>query len=133
MMPGHRAIFSFSNRLIAPQLFVERFFGEFHRSCTVLLLGYIPLKQAVAGSVETQYAALGVELEFDDQALEAIAQLAISRNTGARGLRSIMENLMTDLMYEIPSRDDVASVRVTANCVLGTENPQIILKASSEE
>lgn len=79
------------------------------------------------------FAMDGVELEFDDQALEAIAQLAISRNTGARGLRSIMENLMTDLMYEIPSRDDVASVRVTANCVLGTENPQIILKTSVDE
>ena len=79
------------------------------------------------------FAMDGVSLEFDDQALEAIAQLAISRNTGARGLRSIMENLMTDLMYEIPSRDDVASVRITANCVLGTEKPQIILKAPIAE
>ena len=40
-----------------------------------------------------------------------------------------MENLMTDLMYEIPSRDDVASVQITANCVLGTEKPKIILKS----
>ena len=75
------------------------------------------------------FAMDGVELSFDEQALEAIAQLAITRNTGARGLRSIMENLMTDLMYEIPSRDDVASVQITANCVLGTEKPKIILKS----
>lgn len=77
------------------------------------------------------FAMDGVDLNFDDQALEAIAQLAISRNTGARGLRSIMENLMTDLMYEIPSRDDVVSVQITANCVLGTDKPKIITKNAS--
>lgn len=52
----------------------------------------------------------GVELEFEDAALRAIAKKAIERNTGARGLRSIVENIMMDIMYEIPSRDDIKKI-----------------------
>lgn len=75
-------------------------------------------------SIVNQYKKLlemdGVELEFEDEALNAIASLAIERNTGARGLRSIMENFMLPIMYEIPSRDDVAGLLITPDCV--TEN-----------
>ena len=52
----------------------------------------------------------GVELEFDDGALSAIAQKAIERKTGARGLRSITEETLLDIMYEIPSREDIENV-----------------------
>lgn len=73
----------------------------------------------------------GVELSFEDEALEAIAEMAISRNTGARGLRSIMESIMTDLMYEIPSSKDIAAIKITVGCVHGTQKPQITLKSAN--
>ncbi|MDP9144490.1 MAG: ATP-dependent Clp protease ATP-binding subunit ClpX, partial [Actinomycetota bacterium] len=59
----------------------------------------------------------GVELEFNDDALEAIADQAILRGTGARGLRAIMEEVLLPVMYDIPSRDDVAKVQVTGKTV----------------
>ena len=70
----------------------------------------------------------GIELEFDDSAADAVAELAIERNTGARGLRSIFENAMMKLMYELPSRDDVSKVIITGEFIKGKEEPQIILK-----
>ena len=83
-------------------------------------------------SIVKQYIKLiemdGVELKFDDGALEAVANLAIERNTGARGLRSIMENLMMSVMYDIPSRDNVASVIINADCVNGTDVPKLVEK-----
>ena len=72
-----------------------------------------------------------VELEFRDDALRAIAKKAIERNTGARGLRSIVENTMMECMYEVPSRDDVKKVIVTKEAVEGTE--QHILVSKDEE
>ena len=87
---------------------------------------------APKSSLVNQYKKLfdmdGVELSFEDEALEAIAEEAIGRNTGARGLRSIMENLMMPLMYDIPSRDDVAEVIITKGCVKGESKPKLILK-----
>ncbi len=77
-----------------------------------------------------QYAKLfeldGVELEFRDDALEAIADQAIRRGTGARGLRAIMEEVLLSVMYEIPSRDDVARVVITGQVVLEHVNPTIV-------
>ena len=70
----------------------------------------------------------GIELEFDDSAADAVAELAIERNTGARGLRSIFENAMMKLMYELPSRDDVSKVIITGGFIKGDEEAQIILK-----
>ena len=74
-----------------------------------------------------QYQALlsydDVELEFDDEALEEIASKAIERKTGARGLRSIIEETMLDVMFEVPSQEDVKLVRITKEAVNGTEKP----------
>ena len=81
-------------------------------------------------SIVNQYKKLfemdGVELSFDEDALMSIASLAIERNTGARGLRSIMEELMMPLMYEIPSREDVAELVITSQCVLEKAKPKYI-------
>lgn len=81
-------------------------------------------------SLVKQYKKLfemdGVALEFTQDALRAIAEKAIKRNTGARGLRSIIEETMTDLMFSIPSRGDVTSVTITAECVDGTAEPVIV-------
>jgi len=68
----------------------------------------------------------GVELEFSDDALEAVADQAILRGTGARGLRAIMEEVLQPVMYDIPSRDDVAKVLVTGKTVKENVNPTIV-------
>ena len=68
----------------------------------------------------------GVELEFSDDALEAIADQAILRGTGARGLRAIMEEVLLSVMYEVPSRDDVARVVITREAVLENVNPTLV-------
>ncbi|HER4540194.1 TPA: ATP-dependent Clp protease ATP-binding subunit ClpX [Streptococcus pyogenes NGAS719] len=74
-----------------------------------------------------QYQALlsydGVELAFDKEALEAIANKAIERKTGARGLRSIIEETMLDIMFEIPSQEDVTKVRITKAAVESKSKP----------
>ncbi|WP_338560573.1 ATP-dependent Clp protease ATP-binding subunit ClpX [Paraclostridium sordellii] len=74
----------------------------------------------------------GVELEFEDAALRAIAKKAIERNTGARGLRSIVENIMMDIMYEIPSRDDIKKIILTEACVKEETEPVVVLKGEEE-
>jgi ATP-dependent Clp protease ATP-binding subunit ClpX len=68
----------------------------------------------------------GVELDFTDDALEAIADQAILRGTGARGLRAIMEEVLMSVMYEIPSRTDVARVVISGEVVLEHVNPTIV-------
>ncbi len=77
-----------------------------------------------------QYARLfdmdGVELEFTDDALEAVADQAILRGTGARGLRAIMEEVLLPVMYDIPGRDDVARVVVTGETVRDNVLPTIV-------
>lgn len=79
-----------------------------------------------------QYTALlgldDVILEFQPDALEAMAELAIKRHTGARGLRSIIELTMKDVMYDIPSRDDVSKVIITKASVIDGEQPELQLK-----
>lgn len=84
-------------------------------------------------SLTKQYQKLlemdGVQLNFDRSAMETIAEQAIERNTGARGLRSIMETMMLPIMYDLPSREDVAEVIVNSECVLGTGTAQYVIKA----
>ena len=75
----------------------------------------------------------GVKLTFDNEALSAIAKLAIERNTGARGLRSIIEENMTQIMYDIPSRDDVEEVRITKRCIEKGAAPTLKLKKAISE
>lgn len=76
-----------------------------------------------------QYKALfdydRVELAFDDDALEAVADKAIEMKIGARGLRSVMEGAMTDVMYTIPSDPTVKKVTITADCVKGLAKPNV--------
>ncbi|MGL5345944.1 MAG: ATP-dependent Clp protease ATP-binding subunit ClpX [Peptostreptococcaceae bacterium] len=73
-----------------------------------------------------------VELEFEEEALRAIAKKAIERNTGARGLRSIVENVMMESMYEVPSREDVKKVVVTKESVSEGSQPELVLKDQEE-
>ena len=68
----------------------------------------------------------GVELEFTDEALRAIAEQAIQRGTGARGLRAIMEEVLLNVMYELPSREDVTKCLVDRDVVLTGVNPTLV-------
>jgi ATP-dependent Clp protease ATP-binding subunit ClpX len=69
-----------------------------------------------------------VALEFDQEALDAIAKEAIKRNTGARGLRAIIESIMLDVMFEVPSREDVKSCNVTKETVQNKVSPELKVK-----
>ncbi|GAA2983962.1 ATP-dependent Clp protease ATP-binding subunit ClpX [Lentilactobacillus parakefiri] len=73
----------------------------------------------------------GAELEFAPGALEKMAQLAIARDTGARGLRSIIEGVMRDIMFDLPSRNDVSKVIITPETVTDHKEPELILKQAS--
>ncbi len=80
-------------------------------------------KNSIVKQYEKLFEMDGVKLNFDEEALEAIASLAIERNTGARGLRAIMETLMMPIMYEVPSRNDIAELLITKECVLEKAAP----------
>ncbi len=83
-------------------------------------------------SIYKQYKKIfeleGVELIYEDSAIEAIAQKAIERKTGARGLRSIVEKVMLDLMYEIPSRRDIEKIIIDEKVITENQKPRLILK-----
>lgn len=70
-----------------------------------------------------------IDLEFDDDAIRAVAQKSIALKTGARGLRSVLENLMLDCMYEVPSQKDVVKIQFTRGNVEGTSKPTVVRKA----
>ena len=88
-------------------------------------------KNSLYKQYQKLFALDGIELEFEDGAFEAIAHMAIERNTGARGLRAIIESIMTVPMYELPSEKDVEKVIVSAGFVNGKEPLKVIRKAPS--
>lgn len=85
-------------------------------------------KNALVKQYQTLIGLDDCELEFTDGALKAMAQLAIERQTGARGLRSIIEDVMRDVMYDLPSRQDVANVVIEKRCVTQHTAPRYVLK-----
>ena len=88
-------------------------------------------------SLTKQYGKLfdyeGVEVDFRQDALKAIAAKAMERKTGARGLRSIMESVLLETMYKIPSEDNVCKVVVDASVIAGDSEPLLVYKQSEEE
>jgi len=83
-------------------------------------------RNALIKQYEKLFELDGVTLEFSQEALKAVAEEALKRNTGARGLRSILEEVMLDVMYDIPSREDIAKCIVTGETILKKEPPRII-------
>jgi ATP-dependent Clp protease ATP-binding subunit ClpX len=83
-------------------------------------------KNALVRQYKRLFELDGVELEFTEDALEAIADQAILRGTGARGLRAILEEVLLSVMYEVPSRKDVARVVITRDVVLEHVNPTLV-------
>ena len=109
---------------------IPEFIGRLPVVATVTPLDQVALmeiltkpKNALVRQYQRMFELDGVELDFDDDALEAIADLAVLRQTGARGLRAIMEEVLGPIMFEVPSNDDVARVIVTKAAVLENAAP----------
>jgi ATP-dependent Clp protease ATP-binding subunit ClpX len=85
-------------------------------------------KNALIKQYRKLFSYDGVKLSFEDDALDAIADLAVERKTGARGLRSIMEKAMMDVMYTIPSDNTIKECVITKACVLDGASPLIIME-----
>jgi ATP-dependent Clp protease ATP-binding subunit ClpX len=83
-------------------------------------------KNAITKQYQKLFGFDGIELEFDKDALEEVARTAISKKTGARGLRSILEQTMLDVMYEIPGNEKIAKCIVTKASIEGKEQPKLI-------
>ncbi len=84
-------------------------------------------KNSVISQYKTLFSMDDVELEFTDDAFEAIAEKTIERNTGARGLRSIIEGVLTKIMFEVPSDHTIAKVIINAECVNNGAEPELII------
>jgi ATP-dependent Clp protease ATP-binding subunit ClpX len=89
-------------------------------------------KNALVKQYQRMFEIDGVELEFTDDALDAVADQAILRGTGARGLRAIMEEVLLPVMFDVPSRDDVARVVVNREVVLENVNPTLVPREKAE-
>ncbi len=85
-------------------------------------------RNALVKQYEKIFELDGVALEFKDNCLQAIAEEAMNRNTGARGLRAIMEETLLDVMYDLPSRDDIERCIVTREVVVNGESPMLVTK-----
>ena len=88
-------------------------------------------------SLVKQYSRLfemdDCELDIEPAALDAIAELALERKTGARGLRAIMEELLVPVMYDLPDREDIATVHITSECVTEGAEPQFSYTDEAKE
>ncbi|MBV7411801.1 ATP-dependent Clp protease ATP-binding subunit ClpX [Dermabacteraceae bacterium TAE3-ERU27] len=85
-------------------------------------------RNALVKQYRHMFALDGVELDFDSAALNAVAELAIERGTGARGLRAIMEKALQPVMFDVPSRDDVSKVVITEGVVREGQEPLMLTK-----
>jgi ATP-dependent Clp protease ATP-binding subunit ClpX len=85
-------------------------------------------KNALIKQYQKLFAMEGVELIFTDDSLRAIAKLALERKSGARGLRSVLENTMLDIMYDVPFLDDIQSCTITRAVIEGTGGPELVRK-----
>ncbi len=89
-------------------------------------------KDAITKQYKVLFDLENVKLKFTDGALRAIAKLSVERKSGARGLRSILENTMLDIMYDLPSRNDVRECVITEDVVMNKEKPMLIFETKSE-
>ena len=87
-------------------------------------------KNAIVKQYQKLLELDGVELEFEDEALEAIAQRSFERKTGARGLRAVVEDVMMDVMYEVPSNDEIIGCTITKDSVENNAKPELKTKKS---
>ena len=118
--------------------FIPEFIGRFPIITTLKGLAEADLvriltepKNAVIKQYQRFFELENVKLEFDAEALRIIAHRAIQKGTGARALRSILESIMLDVMYDIPSQKDVAICRINGDVVNGVAQPELIKRSES--
>ena len=87
-------------------------------------------KNAITKQYQKMFEMEGVNLEFREDALQAVARRAMDRKTGARGLRTIMENVLLESMYELPSMDNVSKVVIDEAVINGEADPYLIYEKS---
>ena len=90
-------------------------------------------KNAIVKQYKRLFEFDGVELEFTEEAIKEIARRSIKRKTGARGLRAIMETVMMDVMYRIPSEQGVIKCTITEQAAKGEGQPEILYKMGSRK
>ena len=90
-------------------------------------------KNSLVKQYQTLFAMDDVDLIVEEDAVHAIAAKALALNTGARGLRGIFEKMMTDIMYELPSRPEVEKCIITAGVVNGESDPVLIVKGEAKD
>ncbi len=90
-------------------------------------------KNALVKQYQKLFALDDVKLVFEPDALREVAKIAVERNTGARGLRGVLEGVMTDIMFEIPSDHTIEKVVITRDVVLGTAGPEVIHRTGGED
>lgn len=119
---------------------IPEFLGRLPIICTLEGLGremLIRILKEPKNAILKQYQKLleldEVQLEFDDGALEAIADKAMEKDTGARALRAIIEEFMLDIMYEIPKDDNIGRVTITKEYIQNTGGPVIDIRSNSLE
>jgi len=119
---------------------IPEFIGRLPVVTTVTQLDQVALmqiltvpKNALVRQYQRMFQLDGVELEFEQPALEAIADLAVLRKTGARGLRAILEEVLGPIMFEVPSSEDVARVIITRDTVLNNAAPTMVLHSELHE
>jgi ATP-dependent Clp protease ATP-binding subunit ClpX len=85
-------------------------------------------KNAITKQYERLFELDNVKLTFDEEAIKAVAKRSFERKTGARGLRAIMESVMMDAMFEVPSDEEIKECVITKEAVLGQEQPKLVLQ-----
>lgn len=90
-------------------------------------------KNALVKQYQRMFELDGVSLEFEDAALESVAEMAVAKKTGARGLRAILENVLQPVMFDVPSNDDITKVIVTKESVLGEASPRVLQARGGRE
>ncbi len=90
-------------------------------------------KNALIKQYQHLFDMEGAELEFRDEALAAIAKKSMNRKTGARGLRTIVENILLDTMYEIPSAENISRVVIDESVILGDSEPLLVYEPEKKK
>ena len=90
-------------------------------------------KNALTQQYKHLFEMEGAELEFREDSLNAIARKAMERKTGARGLRTIVENVLLNTMYELPSADNIAKVVVDESVILGQSEPLLVYETENKK
>jgi ATP-dependent Clp protease ATP-binding subunit ClpX len=90
-------------------------------------------KNALTKQYQRLFDLEEVKITFEESALRAVAAKALKRGTGARGLRAILESMMTDIMFDLPARDDVREVVITKECVTDDHPPLVVTERARQK